>query len=84
MDRSDPTQPYRCFVKDESEKRQNQFIDLFFYDGAVSRECLRRPLEEWQYLLRPVERRPAQVTKKRPQLIHIATDGETYSSQKIW
>ena len=55
--RIDPTQPYRCFVRDESgKKRPDQFIDLFFYDGSdFEGGVLRRPLEGWEYLLRPVD-----------------------------
>ena len=81
--RIDITQPYRCFIKDASGKKGlGQFIDIFFYEGAISREV------SFGDLLRDgngFSDRFAQIyqsSKKRPQLIHIATDGETYGHHK--
>ena len=81
--RIDITQPYRCFIKDASGKKgSNQFIDIFFYEGTISREV------SFGDLLRDGDAfsdRFAQIyqsSKKRPQLIHIATDGETYGHHK--
>lgn len=81
--RIDPTQTYRCFVKDESgKKHQNQFIDIFFYDGAISREVSFGDLLKDGNIFCDRLTKAYQATKKRPQLIHIATDGETYGHHK--
>ncbi|NWF93719.1 MAG: DUF3536 domain-containing protein [Syntrophaceae bacterium] len=81
--RIDPTQPYRYFIKDESGKRHSdRFIDIFFYDAAISNEVTFGDLLKDGNAL--VERfaRAYQASKRRPQLIHIATDGETYGHHK--
>ncbi|MBM4338668.1 MAG: DUF3536 domain-containing protein [Deltaproteobacteria bacterium] len=79
----DTTQPYRCFLRDRSGKRmEDQSIDIFFYDGVISKEIA------FGELLKDGDRfcqRFAQVFgrgKKRPQLIHVSTDGETYGHHK--
>ncbi len=81
--RIDPTQPYRCFLKDSSgKKRMNEWIDLFFYDGVISKEIA------FGDLLRDGDgfcQRFAQACRrgrKQPQLIHVSTDGETYGHHK--
>ncbi len=81
--RIDPTQPYRCFMKDGSGKRRpDQFIDLFFYDGTISREVSFGDLLKDGNIFCDRLMKAYQSTKKRPQLIHIATDGETYGHHK--
>jgi|SRR5579884_27613 len=68
----DPTRPYRCFLDD------GLFIDLFFYDGPISHSIA------FDRLLRSgeafVERLRGGFSDQRdwPQLLHIATDGESY------
>ena len=70
----DPSQAYRYFVDDSKEK----YIDLFFYDGAISKSVAFDNLltngEKFAYRLQDgfVQDR------KRPQLVNIATDGESY------
>lgn len=81
--RIDTTQPYRCFLKDESKKkRMDAFIDLFFYDGALSKEiAFGDLLKDGDHFCE----RFAQVSrkgKKNHQLIHVSTDGETYGHHK--
>ena len=81
--RIDPTQPYRCFLKDASGKKTpDRFIDIFFYDGLISREV---SFEEVLKNGNRFSQRFAQAhqpSKGRPQLIHIATDGETYGHHR--
>ena len=68
----DPTRPYRCFLEDGLS------IDLFFYDGPISHTIA------FDQLLRSgeafVERLKGGFSDERnwPQLLHIATDGESY------
>ncbi|MFB3886564.1 MAG: DUF3536 domain-containing protein [Thermodesulfobacteriota bacterium] len=81
--RIDPTQPYRCFVKDPSGKKLlDRFIDLFFYDGMISREVGFGDLLKDGKSFSERFARAYQPSKKKPQLLHIATDGETYGHHK--
>lgn len=81
--RIDSTQPYRCFLKDPSGKKIfDQFIDIFFYDGGISREVAFGDLLRNGDLFCDRFAKSSLPSKKRPQLIHIATDGETYGHHK--
>ena len=70
----DPARSYRYYIKSASGK----YIDLFFYDGAISRSVA------FDELLKDgnkfVSRLKDGVSNQRnyPQLINIATDGESY------
>ena len=81
--RIDPTQPYRCFLKDDSGKKMtDQFIDIFFYDGLISKEVSFGELLKDGNAFCERFLQAYQPSRKRPQLIHIATDGETYGHHK--
>ena len=81
--RVDPTQSYRCLLKDESGKKySDQFIDLFFYDGGISKEVAFGDLLKDGNAFSEQLAQAYQPSKDRPQLIHIATDGETYGHHK--
>jgi len=81
--RVDPTQPYRCFVRDAFGKKvSDQFIDLFFYDGVISKEVAFGDLLKNGNAFCGRFVQAYQPSKKSPQLIHIATDGETYGHHK--
>ncbi|MDP8958644.1 MAG: DUF3536 domain-containing protein [Actinomycetota bacterium] len=70
--RIDPTRPYRLQLP------SGRTIDIFFYDGPVSRAVA------FEKLLASGERFAGRLTglfddqRKWPQVVHIATDGETY------
>lgn len=70
--RIDPTRAYRCYVP------SGRFIDLFFYDGPIS--CA----VAFENLLADGERFANRLlsgfndARRWPQIVHIATDGETY------
>ena len=68
----DPSMPYRVALP------SGRTMSLFFYDGPISRGvAFERLLHKGEYLAdRLVGAFSA--TRKRPQLVHIATDGETY------
>jgi alpha-amylase/alpha-mannosidase (GH57 family) len=72
----DPTRPYRCFIDD------GRSIDVFFYDGPISRDMgFNEVLSDVELLAG----RLGQAIKgdRRPsQLIHVATDGETFGHHK--
>jgi alpha-amylase/alpha-mannosidase (GH57 family) len=77
--RIDTTQPYRCFIRDASGKKLlDRFIDIFFYNGIISKEVAFGDLlkDGNTFCNRFVQF--YQESKERPQLIHVATDGETY------
>ncbi|MEW6376637.1 MAG: DUF3536 domain-containing protein, partial [Thermodesulfobacteriota bacterium] len=79
----DPTKPYRCFVKDSSGKKVlDQFIDIFFYDGMISKEVSFGDLLKNGNIFCERFAKAYQPLKKGAQLIHIATDGETYGHHK--
>jgi alpha-amylase/alpha-mannosidase (GH57 family) len=81
--RIDSTQPYRCFIKDSSGKKLlDQFIDLFFYNGVLSKEIAFGDLLKDGNTFCNRFTQFYQESKGRPQLIHIATDGETYGHHK--
>ncbi len=70
----DPAQAYRYFLKDGTDRH----IDLFFYDGSISRAVA------FENLLRDGDRFVARLkdgvfpARNYDQLINIATDGESY------
>lgn len=70
----DPARSYRYYIKSAPGK----YIDLFFYDGAISRAVA------FEELLKDgnkfVNRLKDGISTQRnyPQLVHIATDGESY------
>jgi alpha-amylase/alpha-mannosidase (GH57 family) len=81
--RIDSTQPYRCFIKDASGKKLlDQFIDIFFYDGGISHGVSFGDLLRDGNVFCDQFLKASQSSKRRPQLIHIATDGETYGHHK--
>ncbi len=71
----DPSQPYRYFVEGSNGKK---YIDLFFYDGAISKSVA------FDFLLTDGEKFARRLldgyteSRQRTQLINIATDGESY------
>jgi alpha-amylase/alpha-mannosidase (GH57 family) len=75
----DATRPYRCYLPGG---RDSDYLDIFFYDGPISRDMgFNDVLESTQNLVGRVgsavrgDHRPAQ-------LITIATDGETFGHHK--
>jgi alpha-amylase/alpha-mannosidase (GH57 family) len=76
----DPRQPYRCFLR----KDRSRFIDIFFYDGPISKAVA------FEDLLMDAKRFMGKLEMARlkdhqgPQLIHVSTDGETFGHHKVW
>ncbi len=79
----DTTQPYRCFMKDQSGKKVlDRYIDIFFYNGVISKEIAFGDLLTNGDAFCNRFRDFFQDLKERPELIHVATDGETYGHHK--
>jgi alpha-amylase/alpha-mannosidase (GH57 family) len=74
----DPKRPYRTFLKD----RPDRFIDVFFYDGPVSKAI---GFEDLLFSSARFAERLASAADPRDsgdQLVAAATDGETYGHHK--
>lgn len=70
----DPARAYRYFLKSDPTK----FIDLFFYDGAISKSvAFDEILKDGNKFVRRLKEGISD-NRNYPQLINIATDGESY------
>jgi alpha-amylase/alpha-mannosidase (GH57 family) len=73
----DTTQAYRCVIP-EGSASSSRSMDIFFYNGAVAAEV------SFGDLLKDSHRLAARLGEafrpqvNRPQLLHVATDGENY------
>lgn len=75
----DPARAYRCYPDQKNKKR---YIDLFFYDGSISKSvAFEGVLYNGDKL---ADRIKDGIVKDRnyPQLVHISTDGESYGHHK--
>lgn len=70
----DPARAYRYYIKSAPEKH----IDLFFYDGAISKSvAFDEILKDGNKFVRRLKEGISD-NRNYPQLINIATDGESY------
>lgn len=70
----DPAKPYRYFVK----KNPKKFVDLFFYDGAISKSvAFDNILQDGNKFVNRLKEGISDV-RDYPQLVNIGTDGESY------
>lgn len=71
----DPSRPYRYFIEGSNKQK---YIDLFFYDGSISKSVA------FDNLLQDGKKFAARLnegyveSRNRDQLVNIATDGESY------
>ncbi len=73
-----PKRPYRCF----SALRQDKYLDIFFYDGPVSKSvAFDDVLVSSENLLNKIFNAEDKDIKE-DQLISVATDGETFGHHK--
>ncbi|WP_017325315.1 DUF3536 domain-containing protein [Synechococcus sp. PCC 7336] len=78
----DPTQPYRCFLPADDPSQPQRYLDIFFYDGPVSRDMGFNDVVDSSHQLVGRLAQCLQDRGDRPQLIHCATDGETFGHHK--
>ena len=78
----DPTRPYRCFLPSVHPDGRQRYIDVFFYDGPISRDMgFNDVLGSSQHFAGRVgqavrgDHRPSQI-------IGVATDGETFGHHR--
>ncbi|MBM4284928.1 MAG: DUF3536 domain-containing protein [Deltaproteobacteria bacterium] len=79
----DTTQAYRCFLPGPAgEVIRPKYLDVFFYNGNVASDLSFGDLLQDSYRL--VDRLAAGFNPElpRPQLLHVATDGENYGHHK--
>jgi alpha-amylase/alpha-mannosidase (GH57 family) len=79
----DTTQAYRCFLPEPSDDpRKRRFIDVFFYNGEVAADVSFGDLLTDSYRLANRLVDSFSPERARPQLLHVATDGENYGHHK--
>lgn len=70
----DPAKPYRYYIKSSP----NKYIDLFFYDGAISKSvAFDEILKDGNKFVRRLKEGVSE-NRTYEQLVNIATDGESY------
>ena len=73
-ERIDPTRPYRVVL----DRSKNRFIDVFFYDGPLSRAvAYEKMLSSGEKFLGRIEQAFGE-HHYGPKLVNVATDGESY------
>lgn len=75
----DPTRPYRCFLKGEAAEA---YIDIFFYDGPISRDMGFDSALSSSHNLAGRLGQAVRGDHRQSQLIAVATDGETFGHHK--
>ena len=79
----DTTQAYRCFLPGAAEDaRKRRYIDVFFYNGQVAADISFGDLLTDSYRLAARLVDGFSPAGPRPQLLHVATDGENYGHHK--
>lgn len=76
----DPNRPYRCYL--DPENSNSPFIDIFFYDGPISRDMGFSDLLSSSQNLAARLGRAVRGDHRTSQLISVATDGETFGHHK--
>ncbi|MDS3859376.1 DUF3536 domain-containing protein [Thermosynechococcaceae cyanobacterium BACA0444] len=76
----DPNRPYRCFLP--AGNQETDFIDVFFYDGPISRDMGFSDLLNSSQFLAGRLGQAVRHDHRELQLISVATDGETFGHHK--
>jgi alpha-amylase/alpha-mannosidase (GH57 family) len=78
----DTTQPYRFYVEADKGKTNRKFIDIFFYNGQAAAELSFGDLLSDSGRLLDYLGASLSPDRPRPQLLNVATDGETFGHHK--
>jgi alpha-amylase/alpha-mannosidase (GH57 family) len=79
----DTTQAYRCFLpEDKRNPAKRRYLDVFFYNGAVAADLSFGDLLQDSYRLADRLVEGFSPGRFRPQILHVATDGENYGHHK--
>lgn len=80
----DPTRPYRCFLnkKQDNGNAPPRYIDIFFYDGPISRDMGFDSALSNSYHFASRLGQAVRGDHRPSQLIAVATDGETFGHHK--
>nr|WP_199249301.1 DUF3536 domain-containing protein [[Phormidium] sp. ETS-05] len=78
----DPTRPYRCFLPADTATGERQYIDIFFYDGPISRDMGFNDVLLNSGHLAGRLGLAIQGDGRPSQLLAVATDGETFGHHK--
>ncbi|MBD2542170.1 DUF3536 domain-containing protein [Coleofasciculus sp. FACHB-SPT36] len=94
----DPTRPYRCYLKPTlstqdsplspeysfptNETPNTPYIDIFFYDGPISRDMGFNDVLGWAGTLAGRIGSAVRGDRRTSQLISVGTDGETFGHHK--
>ncbi len=76
----DPTRPYRCYLP--NGKPERDYIDIFFYDGPISRDAGFSDVLTSSQQLAARLGQAVRGDHRSTQLISMATDGETFGHHK--
>ncbi|WJI27527.1 DUF3536 domain-containing protein [Thermosynechococcus sp. B1] len=76
----DPTRPYRCYLPEGD--RQRDYLDIFFYDGPISRDMGFSDLLTSSQFLAGRLGQAVRGDHRPSQIIAVATDGETFGHHK--
>ncbi|MGF1515253.1 MAG: glycoside hydrolase, partial [Elainellaceae cyanobacterium] len=78
----DPVQPYRCYVPHADGNGGKPYVDIFFYDGPISRDMgFNEVLSSSQHFAGRIGQ-AVRGDHREAQLISVATDGETFGHHK--
>jgi alpha-amylase/alpha-mannosidase (GH57 family) len=77
----DPTRPYRCYLP-ATELNSRPYLDIFFYDGPISRDMGFGDLLFSSYNFAARLGQAVRGDRYSAQLISVATDGETFGHHK--
>jgi alpha-amylase/alpha-mannosidase (GH57 family) len=89
----DPNRPYRCYLENSSgdsvadassrtDSDARNYIDIFFYDGPISRDMGFGDLLNSSYNFAARLGQAVRGDRRTSQLISVATDGETFGHHK--
>ncbi|NJL87648.1 MAG: DUF3536 domain-containing protein, partial [Leptolyngbyaceae cyanobacterium SM1_1_3] len=78
----DPTRPYRCFLQRPDRPGKRNYVDIFFYDGPISRDMgFNDVLSTSQHFVGRLGQ-AIRGDHRTAQLISVATDGETFGHHR--